>query len=163
MSDNPLTFAIDPGNTQSQFVVFNGALVVDRGFLPNVLFIKELPTWLNIYKPRWVVIEGIASYGMSVGAEVFETCIWIGRFYQKCSDSGFVPEIMLRREVKLHLCGTTKAKDGNVRQAIIDRFGGKDAAIGRKATPGVLYGITSHAWAALALAITFTDKKTGRV
>ena len=30
----------------------------------------------------------------------------------------------------------------------------KDAAIGKKATPGPLYGVKSHAWAALAVAIT---------
>lgn len=58
-----------------------------------------------------------------------------------------------RSEVKRHLCGSLRAKDANVRQAIIDRYGGQ-AAIGRKATPGPLYGVTSHAWAALAVAIT---------
>ena len=43
----------------------------------------------------------------------------------------------VRQEVKLHLCNSARAKDANIRQALIDRFGGKDKAIGRK-TPAAI-------------------------
>src|SRR3990167_6090451 len=57
-----------------------------------------------------------------------------------------------------HLCHDSRAKDGNIRAALIDRFGpGKDRAIGRKATPGPLFGVSSDVWSALAIAVTFTD------
>jgi len=59
-----------------------------------------------------------------------------------------------RRAVKLALCGDSRAKDANIRQALIDRFGGS-AAIGRKTAPGPLYGISRDVWSALAIAVTF--------
>ena len=59
-----------------------------------------------------------------------------------------------RRAVKLALCGDSRAKDANIRQALIDRFGGS-AAVGRKAAPGPLYGITRDVWSALAIAVTY--------
>jgi hypothetical protein len=102
-----------------------------------------------------MAIEMIASYGMPVGAEVFDTCVWIGRFTQAWP-AATVP--IFRKDVKMHLCGQTKAKDKNVRQALIDRFGpGKDKAIGKKAKPGPLYGYSGDLWAALAVAVTYYD------
>ncbi len=102
-----------------------------------------------------LVIEMIQSFGMAVGAEVFETCRWIGRF----QEASFVPvHFLYRKEVKLHLCGNLRAKDANIRQAIIDRYGGKDRAIGRKATPGPLYGISADVWAAMSVGLTWSDQ-----
>ncbi len=65
-----------------------------------------------------------------------------------------------RLEVKIHLCHDSRAKDANIRQAILDRFGGKEKAIGRMATPGPLMGVSGDLWAALAVAITFWDAGT---
>lgn len=104
-----------------------------------------------------MAIEMIASYGMPVGREVFETCLWIGRFIEAW---GGPYTLVYRRDVKLHLCGQARAKDGNVRQAIIDRFGGKQSAIGNKKTPGPLYGVSGDVWQALAVAITFADTRS---
>jgi hypothetical protein len=108
-----------------------------------------------------VAIEMIASYGMPVGREVFETCVWIGRFQQALESPG-TAELVYRKDVKLHLCGSPRAKDGNVRQALIDLFpatgGGKTPQIGTKKQPGPLYGMSSHAWAALGVAITAKAK-----
>lgn len=149
------TLAIDPGTEKSQFIMWSGCSVVERGHWDNLDLLHKLPELL--IGADGVCIEGIASYGMPVGEETFTTCIWIGRFLQKCTDHGKLPEVVYRKTVKLHLCHNNKAKDGNIRQALIDRFGGKEKAIGRKKAPGPLYGISSHAWAALALAVTFSD------
>ena len=86
-------------------------------------------------QPRHVVIEAIASYGMAVGAEVFETCIWIGRFYEALSQYS-EPARVYRKDVKMNLCGQTRAKDSNIIQALKDRFGDK----GTKSKPGWFYG-----------------------
>jgi len=55
-----------------------------------------------------------------------------------------------RKEVKIYLCGSMKAKDPNIRQALIDRLGDP----GTKKNPGPTYGVKSHAWSALAVAVT---------
>lgn len=103
-----------------------------------------------------LALEFIASYGMPVGAEVFQTCLWAGRFIQAFPGQH---HIVYRKDVKLNLCGSMRAKDGNVRQAIIDRFGGKEKAIGKKKTPGPLYGVSGDMWAALAVGLTYLDGK----
>lgn len=144
-----LLLAIDPGPTESAYVRYDGALPVSWAKLPN----EELRRMLSNESPP-LVIEMIASYGMAVGAEVFETCVWIGRFIER--RGGHVRRIY-RRDVKLHLCGSARAKDANVRQALIDRYGGKERAIGRKATPGPLYGLTGDCWAALGVAVTASE------
>jgi len=91
---------------------------------------------------------------MAVGAEVFETVFWSGRFAQAWSRRF---ERMPRREIKQHLCHSARATDANIRQALIDRFGGTEKAIGKKKTPGPLYLLKGHLWAAFAVAITWWD------
>lgn len=156
-----MLIAIDPGTTQSAYVEFNGEKVLRRGILPN----EELETllrsnakWTSYTEQNAVACEMIASYGMPVGKEVFETVFWIGRFSVV---SGHPFHRLYRLDIKTHLCKSARAKDGNVRQALIDRFGGKDAAIGKKAKPGPLFGVSSHLWSALAVAVTFFDKQQG--
>ena len=91
----------------------------------------------------------IASYGMAVGREVFETCVWIGRFKQAFRAPEMV-RLVYRKDVKMHICGTPRAKDANIRQALIDILGPQ----GSKKAPGPTYGVASHAWAALGVAVT---------
>lgn len=111
-----------------------------------------------------LAVEGIASMGMSVGQSVFDTCIWVGRIWQMWRyEAHKDPHIVLRRDVKLHVCGNPRAKDGNIRQALLDMWpatgGGKLPQVGTKAKPGPLYGVSSHAWSALAVAVTARDRQ----
>lgn len=157
-----LLLAIDPGYTQSAWVEFEDGLPVDFGIEPNDQVLRRIMASLSFR----FAIESIASYGMAVGAEVFETCVWSGRFIQRWEDRSAIygehgsvrpARRVYRREVKLHLCGSARAKDANVRQALIDLYGpGKDVAIGRKASPGPLYGVRADIWAALGVAVTAT-------
>jgi hypothetical protein len=156
-----LVLAIDPGNVQSAFVVYEpgavNGIIWDRGIAPNEVvldYIRDRIPRGNL-KPGHLAIEMIASYGMPVGAEVFQTCVWIGRFVQAwCGPHTLV----YRKDVKLHLCGQARAKDGNVRQALIDRYGGKDKAIGTKRQPGPLHGVKADVWSALAVAVTHANR-----
>jgi hypothetical protein len=53
-----------------------------------------------------------------------------------------------------------KAKDSNIRQALIDRFG----EVGIKKNPGWFYGFKKDIWQAYAVGITYHDlylKKRG--
>ncbi len=150
------TLAIDPGTTESQYLVLDGAKILEKNFLPNEQLLAAIPAILEGIHPA-ICIEGVQGMGMIVGQEVFDTAVWVGRYFQQCVNCGRVPTVVYRRAVKLHICGDARAKDPNIRQALIDRFGGKEKAIGKKASQGPLYGVSSHAWAALALAITFAD------
>ena len=105
-----------------------------------------------------VVIEKVESFGMGVGAEVFETVFWSGRFAEAIDP---VPvERIGRKAVKVALCGDPRAKDPNVRQALIDRYGGKERAIGTKRLPGPLHGVAKDMWAALAVGAAWLDGAT---
>lgn len=142
--------AIDPGTYRSAWLQFDGTRPTAFGITANEILAKALRSG---GLPEVVVIEKIESYGMAVGAEVFDTAWWSGRFAEAAAR---VPVVMLpRRAVKLALCGDSRAKDANIRAALIDRFGGS-AAVGRKAAPGPLYGISRDVWSALAIAVTFT-------
>lgn len=148
-----LILALDPGTTETGWCVYDGQQIVDSGVSPN----DEVIGLIQKDAFSRLCVEMIASYGMAVGREVFETCVWIGRFQQAWHSPDEV-QFVYRRDVKLHLCGTSKAKDPNVRQALLDLFprtgGGKTPQIGTKAQPGPLYGVSSHAWAALGVAVT---------
>ena len=150
--------AIDPGNTQSGYVVVEHdgeeiRRVLDVGKLPN----EEIRDVLheNIYgNCTDFAIEMIAGMGMAVGQEVFDTCLWIGRFMEFAERDGAEPVKIFRREEKLYLCGCLRAKKKNIRQALIDRYG----VVGTKANQGFFYGFAKDMWAAMAVAVTYFDK-----
>lgn len=144
--------AIDPGSERSAWLVWSGAVeafgISDNDELLSDLYRREQGA------VSAVVIEKIESYGMAVGAEVFATVHWSGRFTEAARPA---PVTQLpRRAVKLALCGDTRAKDANIRQALIDRFGGPDTI--RKG--GALYGISKDVWSALAIAVTHSGGET---
>jgi hypothetical protein len=135
--------AIDPGTTQSAFLVWEDGML-EGGMLPN----PELRYRLlenSFGGATLVAIEMVASYGMAVGKEVFETVRWIGRF-EECARPPV--RLVYRKDIKVHICGTTKAKDTNIRQALIDVYG----PVGTRKNPGGCFGISGHLWSALAVA-----------
>ncbi|NBV46789.1 MAG: hypothetical protein EBR86_14410, partial [Planctomycetia bacterium] len=101
-----------------------------------------------------LAIEMIQAMGMAVGAEVFTTAVWIGRFIEAAGFGSTAPHrLIYRTSVKLHLCGTSRAKDPNIRQRLIDLYG----PVGTKKSKGPLYGVRSHVWSALAIAVTASE------
>ena len=145
---------IDPGPEQSAYVRWDGCRVLGHDIASNA----GVRVMLRSTVAEVAVIEQVESYGMAVGRDVFETVHEAGRLYEATSGER---RRLPRRAVKLHLCGSARAKDSNIRQALIDRFGGaggRRAAVGIKASPGPLYGIRSHEWAALAVAVTWHDQ-----
>lgn len=149
--------AIDPGNQQSAYCLIDGD---HRPLLFGKVTNHELLDLIqrdDLASDR-VVIEMVAAYGMAVGADIFETCVWIGRFAQA---SFLEAELITRRPVKMHHCGSAKAKDTNIRQALIDRFGGgaSNGGKGTKAEPGWFYGFAADVWSAYALAVYAADKQ----
>lgn len=151
--------AIDPGTTHNGVVVLNAdtGAVVFGAILPHAATLCSITNW-RMFPGGHLAVEMIASYGMPVGREVFDTCLWIGRFLHHWhGDIDPHPEsLVYRREVKLELCGSTKANDANVRQAIVDIYGGSmKAAKGTKSDPGPLFGFKADMWQALGVALTY--------
>ncbi len=150
-----MILAIDPGNIKSAFVLMGADYKpAEFGILENEQLLLQMEELFEAENIETVVIEKIASYGMAVGATVFDTCIWIGRFAEKAVSSGCEVEYILRAEEKMNLCHSMKAKDANIRQALIDRFG----EVGTKRSPGWFYGVSKDIWAAIAVAVTYLDK-----
>ena len=150
--------AIDPGNRQSAWCM------IDGGTMKPLSFGKEenqvVLTSVQQRSYDSIVIERVASYGMAVGRDVFETCEWVGRFTQAAS---VPPDYIYRQEEKLHICGDSRAKDTNIRRALIDRFAQHDMKNGKgtKKNPDWFYGFSADVWAAYAVGITYieTSKK----
>src|SRR5262252_4890281 len=111
-------FAIDPGPVESAWLEWDGCRIVRMGISPNEEVVSLCLVHSTVREPI-LAIERIASYGMPVGAEVFETCVWTGRFIQAAPMAGIIR--IPRKEICVHLCSSARAKDSNIRQALIDR------------------------------------------
>ena len=163
---NETILAIDPGTTESAYVYYKAGEIRRFGKLPNTELLEWIESWNEA--ADLMAIEMPACYGMAVGRSVFETCRWVGIFQQAFGLSK--THIVYRKQVNhengvdsvcMHLCKNNRAKDANVRQAILDRYpetgGGKIPQVGTKAKPGPLYGVSKDVWAALAVGITFDE------
>ncbi len=152
----PYIFSIDPGNELSAYCLLDQNLKpVQFGKVDNFELIKIIENCLwSKYELKGIevhfAIEMIASYGMAVGKSVFETCVWIGKFTEHCLNE---PTYIYRKDEKMNLCHSMKAKDSNIRQALIDRFG----VVGTKKNPGWFYGFKADVWAAYAVGVTYHD------
>jgi hypothetical protein len=149
--------AVDPGPTESAFVIWNGMEIIQKGKVANNDLFPGIGVGACL---DMMAIEMIASYGMAVGAEVFETCVVVGQFMERWkSYSGGLPLLRVPRlKVKSHLCHSAKANDANIRQALIDRLGPP----GKKKQPGPTFGVSGDVWAALAVAVTVWDQEQVR-
>ena len=153
--------AIDPGTEKSGFVLFesNTKSIIESGIVENEELLHR-STWADA---DVVAIEMVKSYGMAVGDTTFETVLWVGRFIQYAVSNGIMHDKLYKKvDINPTLCFSNKAKDANIRQAIMDMFeptgGGKTPQVGTKAQPGPLYGVSSHAISALAVALTYCLK-----
>lgn len=154
--------AIDPGNTQTGYAIIEMPefRLIDFGKIDNTSLLYRVANSDVIYDQTpidAVAIEMVASYGMAVGREVFETCVWIGRFHQAANHSN--THYVYRKEEKEVICGSLKAKDANIRQALIDRYAQHDLKNGKgtKNNPDVFYGVSKDVWAAIAVGITYFE------
>lgn len=155
--------AIDPGTRESAFCLYDispgvedAKRILQAGKESNESILDKLKTEAFSTKVDLLVLEMVESFGMPVGREVFETVFWSGRFAQAMADQDISFDRVYRREEKLCLCGSPKAKDTNIRQALIDKFGEK----GTKKAPGPLYHFKADMYAALAVAVTYEEKST---
>ncbi len=152
MRNSEFIIGIDPGNTHSAIVAIDKESVVYHWYGENKAFDHALLTIMDTIPDgytRDVVCEMIASYGMPVGKEIFETCVFIGGILRRFPETQRVTRI----QVKSTLCHNSRAKDSNIRQVLMDIYGPP----GRKKSKGGTYGLAGDMWAALAVAKAYQD------
>ena len=161
-TEKGLILALDPGTEKTAYVVLDimNSGIVTHGIEANefiVDFVRHYEHFNGVGVTNFA-IEQVRSYGMAIGATTLDTVEWSGRFIQAfLTPQGRKDDQVMRiprLDIKVHLCRSARAKDGNIRQALIDRIGPQ----GTKKAPGPTYGIGTHLWAALAVAVTAYDR-----
>lgn len=163
-----MILAIDPGNIESGVVLIRerdlkplvAEKITNEELLDNLLMDRYERLEEAEYISH-VAIEMIASQGMAVGQSVFETCVWIGRFIQALEDNYYNDSLkfIYRKDEKMNLCNSMRAKDSNIIQALIDRFAPNtpNKGKGSKKEPGWFYGFKKDIWQAYAVGVTYYD------
>lgn len=159
-----MILAIDPGNIES------GVVIIDENTLEpcfaekmnNEELLENIYSKFEIFnRYNDVAIEMVASYGMAVGKTVFDTCVWIGRFKEAINNvfPGIDVQDIYRKDEKMNLCNSMRAKDSNIIQALIDRFASNtpNKGKGSKKEPGWFYGFKKDIWQAYAVGVTYYD------
>ena len=146
LGDAIIIIGIDPGPKRHAAIVLDDKRIVE--FLDDHDTAQVLQLCRG-YPNAVIACEWVASMGMAVGHEVFETVWQIGVLSAGLSAVRLIP----RMDVKLYLCQTNRAKDKNIRQALLDLVG----PVGTTKNRGPCYGVASHTWAALAVAVTARD------
>ena len=158
---------VDPGTTHSAYVLLTPERTVKHKAvdMSNEEFLGFIYTFADsgFNTETELVIEMPEARGMPVGKDVFETIYWVGRFCEAWFGKGDgVFHRAYPRDIRSFLCGTTQAKKGNVRQALIDIYGKP----GVKKAPNLNYGedgtkegkMKTHMWSALAVATYWYEK-----
>lgn len=143
--------AIDPGTTHSGYIEIdgNGRIIHTDKEVPNA---EVLETMRCLPAGVRVAIEMMSFQGPSrmVGAETFETCVWIGRFEEAAHPCKTA--LVTRSAV---LKALAAKNDSQVAFALRELYGGQKTAVGTKKAPGPLYGVSGHAWQALAVGVVY--------
>ena len=160
---------IDPGTERSAYVIWDGQNIHEKDWIPNHRLIDMIHN--GFPGVEHVVIEMVEARGMPIGKETIDTIVWIGRFYEAVIGSFLPVKLVYRRDIKVHLCGSARAKPGNLSRVLKDRFGepytyeivgqfgkkGQAVKAKRVRVPGTLDGMNDHTWAALEVAVYFSD------
>lgn len=150
-----IVIGIDPGPEESAYVVWDGGRILSMSNTSNVDLRDHLDNDCRSLvgrTPDQCVIEQIRGFGIPAGNDLLDTCWWSGRFCEAWGNAIMLP----RKEVLSHLgYGGAGNKDAAVAAALKARFG----VSGTKRNPGVLYGVTGHLWAALAVSVCFWDRQ----
>jgi hypothetical protein len=155
--------AIDPGTTESAYVLWDGKRILHKDKVNNAEMFPIIRHLIANYEVSNFCIERVASYGMAVGQTTFDTCVYAGRFLQYFIDKAnfSVTNEIFRKDIKLHHCGMTRAKDSNIITSLVDRFEPNEQhgkyGKGTKKDPGLFFGFSKDVWQAFALAVYYYD------
>lgn len=176
-----IILAVDPGTTHSGVVLYDAdqhVVLIAEGAYPNTELLEVIRIGdgsLGDIAFDVFVIEDIQGMGLVVGGTTFTTAKWIGRLQEAYeAGTGRMAQFVGRGDEKIVLCGCNTYKDEKtgkrvgikdtaIKTAIMDRFipsgGGKTPVVGTSKQPGPLWVMhgQSHAWSALAVALTWVE------
>ena len=154
--------AIDPGTTRSGLVVVERGLVEVAAKVDNEIALNYARSYSNgsALETSIVCIERFEARGMPMSDDSVETVLFTGQLIEAVTCTKFAQLALLKRsKIKIALCGTARAKDANVRAALIDIWGD---SIRKRKKDGTLsenqFTIVSDAWAALAVATVYMQE-----
>ena len=159
---------IDPGTTESAYVLVDAVTLRPIAFTKqeNELMYCHMVDAIRAlelcsYEELHIAIERFASYGMPIGQETIDAIEWGAIFRERLKD--FPVARIFRRDEKLTICGSPRANDANIIQALTDRFapGQPNHGKGTKKDPGFFYGFRKDIWQAFAVAVTYHDLREG--
>lgn len=154
-----LILAVDPGSVTHGAVLYDPTPGEER---PLYWASKEATTeeictrmrdlWEGGHSFRLVVERVMAQqYAANSLLRTAEHGAWMMCEGHACGvETMWMPRSKVLTE--LHISGGSR--DKQVRDRMIELHGGcKEVAVGKKASPGPLHGVTSHAWQALGVAV----------
>jgi len=158
-----IILGIDPGP------VTHGAVLYDSK-ARRVVWSDKAATRLDLV-PLWhdysgltVLVErpaAMGALGIGIVGHMLDTAWEAGGLAYGGTVAGCTVHTMTRREVlrALGVLSGLGSSDSRVRAACIadHETPGGPPAVGRKATPGPLYGVSSHAWQALGLVLAWLE------
>ena len=150
--------ALDVGTTESGYCLMDEKTYQPYSF--GKVANEELLKIVQTEDYGKMVYEAFASYGMAIGQSTIKSIEWNGRFIQ-CAINRDIPVFpVFRKEEKINICGSMKAKDTNIRQALIDRFAFFDFKNGKgtKLNQDFFDGFSKDAWSAFAIGTTYIDR-----
>lgn len=165
MTDEGTILAIDPGNEQSGWVLYD--LEEAKPIQWHIEENEDLRQRIKLYDfellPTRAVIEYTPPYALQmqggrsyVPNQVVLTAFEAGRMAELIQVEW---ELLSRTDVKKWLLGRATGNDAAIRDAIYDRYGGtRKVAVGTKKKPGPLHGIIADCMAALAVALAWHDR-----
>lgn len=151
---------LDPGSTKSAWIIYQPGhkqIINGFGIEENEKVARRISDMTLSFDE--VICERVSGfmggYGdqKSIGKDIIDTAIWIGRYWQAAEYSSKIFITMSRKTIAAKLTGMAKYGDKEVRAALIKRFGEP----GTIKAPGLLYGVSRDLWAALGVGVAFCD------
>lgn len=156
---------IDIGENRSGFALLDceSRRIFDSGTMENPELLEELG---DDDLPPLVVFEDLAPRGQLIDRATMRTLFWLGRMYDRAAVRArrygmAPPALLLRVDVAMHFTGQRAPKGSLIDGEVRVRFhpsGDVHRCKGTKEEPGPCFGVTGHAWPAVAVAVAHAER-----
>jgi Holliday junction resolvasome RuvABC endonuclease subunit len=160
---------VDPGSTYSAYCLFDvkKRRVVSYAKDNNDQILKDIAEFKALNMADFLAVEQLKAYGHASDS-LFFTAMWTGRIiasWLSIRRNSYDYTLLPRKSIVSLLCGSSRANDSQVRQAVIDYFirvkapqgGGRSPIIGTKKSPGHLFKMSGDMWSAAAVALAWSE------